>query len=338
MAWGMTTISKQAFVADLTAQNGTIDVDHLSSDLLRSMKDVGLVDDNGVSTQELTRIAGADGRIRGNAEMGALFDLVDSFDRSPATKSPSFSVAPEPGLDGQPTAPPSGVLHDALKDEVARNRTRAWYASPRATVAPEQAQKYVATDALTTEEGARKPPVDLRMTGMSQYTYAAKHGLDGDTACAVTAFAQANEHNAKKLGARAPKLEGPEQAIQVAYQEDANGRTVADGSQAARGREYIDKCLEKGLPAVVGVSYSHDNAQYNEGVTDHFITIDGRGHDEAGRAFYTYKDPGDGGRAGKLYVDQSTQQLFKEERIKDAGYVKDLEYQVTQVRTYSGVR
>lgn len=333
----MTTIAKTTFVTDMTAHNGTIDVDNLSSELLRGMKDVGLVDANGVSTKELSAIAGADGRIRGKAEMGALFDLVDSFDRGPATKSPSFSVAPEPGLDGQPTPPPSGVLNDALMREVERNRSRAWYASPRAMVAPEQPRKLLETNAAVVPEAARKPPVNLGMTGISQYDYASRHGLNGDTACAVTAFAQATEHNARKLGARAPKLEGADQAIQVAYAEDVNGRTVADGSQAARGREYIDKCLDRGLPAVVGVSYAHSHPEYNEGVTDHFVTIDGRGHDESGRAFYTYKDPGAAGRAGRLYVDGHSEQLFRE-GTSTTGYVEDLDYQVTQVRTYAGVR
>jgi len=333
----MPTINKTAFLAETTAQNGTIDVDHLSLDLLKSMKGAGLVDDNGVSTKELTAIAGADGRIRGTAEMGALFDLVDSFDRGPSAKSrTAFDVTPEPGLDGKPEAPPSGMLYDALKREIEMNRSKAWLASPRSTLAPQQERTTVAEAARVVPQDAQNP-VSLRMPGISQYDYASQHGLNGDTACAVTAFAQADQFNAKKLGGKAPRLEGGDQAIQVAYAEDENGRTVVDGAQAARGKAYIDKCLDRGLPAVVGVSYSHEHAQYNEGLTDHFVTVDGRGYDDAGRQFYTFKDPGAGGREGKLYVDKYQEQLFKEGDYKE-NYVENADYEVTQVRTYAGVR
>lgn len=333
------TIDKKTFVADLSAQNGTIDVDNLSLDLLKSMKDAGVVDDSGVSTAELSKIAGADGRIRGSAEMGALFDLVDSYDSAPTPKggAASFSVERVPGLFGQPELPPSGALYEALQREVQLNRSKAWYASPRSNVAPPQERLLASSDAAVVDPQQAKPPVALGVPGISQYDYASRNGLDGDKACAPTAIAQAQEYNTAKFGARAPHLEGPDQAIQVAYAEDETGNTVVDGNQAARGREYIDRCLDQGLPVVVGVSYSHRHPEYNEGLTDHFLTVDGRGYEADGRAFYTYKDPGAAGRSGKLYVDKSQEQLFKEGDYQ-THHVEDFDYELTQVRTYAEVR
>ncbi|MFO0727306.1 MAG: hypothetical protein U1E65_26235 [Myxococcota bacterium] len=331
------TITKQQFVATMTAENGTIDLDSPSLELLMAMKDAGAVDDSGVALGKLQEIAGADGRIHGAAEMGKLYGYVDSFDASPEGPNPArgFDPSPTPGLDGKPEFTGSAALYSGLMDEVSRNRSRAWLAKPGSSLAPPQPRLTVEGSAEVVAPEAQKKPIALNVPGINQFKYGADHGIDGATACFPTAVAQAEEYNRSKLGARAPRLEGADEAIRVAYAEDEDGRTAVDSGQSARAHQYIDKCLEKGLPAVVGVSYAHED--HNEKITDHFLTIDGRGYDEAGRAYYAYKDPGDGGRAGKLYLDKNDEQLFKEGSL-ESGYVRDLDYQVTQVRTYASVR
>ncbi len=140
---------------------------------------------------------------------------------------------------------------------------------------------------------------------------------------------------AQMQGKSAPKLNGPDQAIQIAHAEDEEGRLAVDPTQAQIGRAYIDKVLDQGHPALVGVSYS-DEAYNRDKMTDHFVTIYRRGYDESGRLFYEFKDPGAGGRTGRLYVDQATGKLFEEGDLK-AGYVENSDYEVTQVRTYKGI-
>jgi hypothetical protein len=68
-------------------------------------------------------------------------------------------------------------------------------------------------------------------------------------------------------------------------------------------------------------------------MTDHFITVDKRGYDDQNRLYYEYKDPGNGGRVGRLHVDELTGKLFKQGDGK-TDYVHSADYQVTQVRTY----
>lgn len=116
-------------------------------------------------------------------------------------------------------------------------------------------------------------------------------------------------------GRRAPALDVPAQRIQVALAETTSGRIEADTSAALRAREYIDRCLELGRPVLVGVStVSLAADRHNEGITEHFVTVSGRGVDDAGRAFYEFRDPGAGG---------------------GRGYAKDFLYEVSQVRAYA---
>jgi hypothetical protein len=80
------------------------------------------------------------------------------------------------------------------------------------------------------------------------------------------------------------------------------------------------------------VSYS-DQAYNIDKLTDHFVTIDKRGYDSQNRLYYEYKDPGHGGRVGRLYVDEDTGKLFKQGDHKGP-YVHNADFEVTQVRTY----
>ncbi len=121
-------------------------------------------------------------------------------------------------------------------------------------------------------------------------------------------------------GRRTPPLDVP-------LAETTSGRIEADTSAALRAREYIDRCLDAGRPVLVGVStVSLASERHNEGITEHFVTVSGRGVDDAGRA------------TGRFFVDPETGKLFKPGKdlaqLGGAGYAKDFLYEVSQVRAY----
>ncbi|MCB9234973.1 MAG: DUF4157 domain-containing protein [Bacteroidia bacterium] len=84
---------------------------------------------------------------------------------------------------------------------------------------------------------------------------------------------------------------------------DSNGRKIQtffeenkkDGeftNQVNLGLKYIDGQLKAGKAVFVGVDKDPDSTNnYNEGVTDHFVVIMGKGQDDAGW-YYRYFDPG----------------------------------------------
>ncbi len=300
--------------------HSVIDTNNLSADLKTKLKELN------VSEADLKAIAGADGQIKGS-EFKKLFALVDGFDGKTDKKARL--------IDGSGQATPTAQLNQALLDEVKANRAQAQYAKPGTTSAPKQTPLTVDTNALEVDAKDRLPEVNLGVKGQSQYDYAEKNGLDGDTACFPTAVSQCETYNKKEFGKAAPKLNGPDQTIQVAYAEDKKGRLAIDPTQAKIAREYIDKALDAGYPVLVGASYADKNYNHDK-MTDHFVSIDRRGYDDKGRLFYEYKDPGDGGRTGRLYVDKDTGKLFKEGDHK-TGFVSSADYEITQVRTYKGL-
>jgi hypothetical protein len=105
---------------------------------------------------------------------------------------------------------------------------------------------------------------------------------------------------------------GLQNRIQVATGEDGNGRASVDPAKAAEAQKFIDSQLEAGKPVTVGVTYKDDD--YNEGITDHFVVVTGKGVDEQGRVFYTYQDPGtqnaESGTNRRFYVDEATGNLY----------------------------
>jgi len=316
------SISRNTFVNEFTRQHGTIDLNNMSDDLKTALKDAGVTED------ELKKLAGPDGQIKGAGEFKKLFSVVDQFD---TTKTPnSFAPFEKPkGADPVPTA--SGKLYEALKNEVDKNRLEARYAQPGTKSAATQSQLTVDKNALSVPAGEQKAAVELKVKGKNQFDFE-----EGGKACFKAATFQCENHNAKVHGKKAPKLNGADQAIQVAYAEDKKGRLQVDPQQAKIAREYIDKSLDKGYPVLVGTSY--DDHSYNiDKMTDHFVTIDSRGYDDKGRLYYEFKDPGNGGRPGRFYVDKDTGKLFKEGTSKNPQYVSQADYEVTQVRTYSGI-
>jgi hypothetical protein len=296
---------------ELQAKHGVIDVNHLSEDIKQGLAKAGL----GVG--DLEKIAGPDGQIKGS-EFQKLYDIVERFD----SNGSGLSFVDKDAKTKDLTV--AGELHKALAAEVERNRGLAQYGAPG---------KSIPLQKRLTEADAYKPPagsvttVDLKMKGINQFDLE-----NGSTACYRAAYKQCTEYNNKTHKGAAPELSGPEGTIQVAYAEDKEGRVAVDKTQAKIGRDYIDKCLDAQLPVLVGVSYS-DESYNNDRMTDHFVSIYGRGVDASGRQYYDFKDPGDGGRTGRLYVDKDTGTLFKEGSLK-TGYVRDQDYQITQVRTY----
>jgi RHS repeat-associated protein len=78
-------------------------------------------------------------------------------------------------------------------------------------------------------------------------------------------------------------------AIQMTTENTArNGLNIAPN--ANQGLIAINQSLQNGVPIIVGVNHTFGN-NYNEGTTDHFIVIIGRGYDQ-GRLYYRFFDVG----------------------------------------------
>lgn len=319
-----TTLSRSQFVAQFTKKgtNSVIDTNHLSKELKEALAAHKLPE------QALQAIAGADGQIKGK-EFKQLFSVLDRFEASAGDKKLTVLDA-----TGQ-TA--SGSLNEAIKAEVARNALEARYAPPGKTAAPLQPRKTEA-DAVVPPEA--RAPISLKVTGKSQFTWGKENGFTEEQSghkCFDAALWQTNDFASRAFPKKTPQLNDADQAIQVAYREDENGRTQVDPTQAQLAHAYIDRALEKGLPVMVGVSYQ-DSGYNSDSITDHFVTISGRGTDALGREFYEFKDPGAGGRKGKFLVDKETGKLFREGPKGDAAnYVEESDYEVTQVRTWKGI-
>ena len=321
----MSTITRNQFINELSSKHGVIDVNNLSEGLKKSL------DANGISEKELRSIAGPDGQIKGKDEFKKLYKEVDKYeDGSPRSFETKMETC---GGNSLPTT--QGKLYDSFKKEVDQNRLQAKYGQPGIKSAKSQPQLTKA-DALTVPPGPdRKGHVILNVDHVNQFDLYADDEK-ASKACKEAAEKQLKDFN--KAQGKPSELNGPEQAIQVAYKEDKNGRLQTDPTQARVAREYIDKKLESGQPVLVGVS--HDKMGINKDkMTDHFVTIIGRGYDKDGRLYYQFRDPGTGESKslGKFYVDQNTGKLFKEgDGLRNPQYVRQMDYEVTQVRTYKG--
>ncbi len=108
----MTRISRDSFVDTMTSGEGGIDVGKLGAKSQEALADAGI--DGG----QLADIAGEDGVISGEDEMGKLFELVDTADHNG-----SYDSIATTNRDG--TATKSGALYTALKGELDRARMGA---------------------------------------------------------------------------------------------------------------------------------------------------------------------------------------------------------------------
>ncbi len=317
--------SHAAFATGLgvgTTKHPVIDTHNMSKGLTDAFKAAGI---------DPRTAAGVDGRIDSKADWQRLHGLLDAADGSADGKATSKTRDAAGGVVDSPIA----GLRSAIDGEVKSNAAKPEYMKPGSKPAPEQTPLDVSTDALKVAPGDQKPPVALNVPYKFQFDLYPGDDVKGGKACFEAATLQANTHNQSKFkAADRPKLAGGDEAIQVAYAEDADGRVAVDPNQAKVARAYIDEQLDKGRPLLVGVSYADDS--YNaDKMTDHFVTISGRGYDADGRLYYTYKDPGAGAayQDGRFYVDQATGKLFKQGDQK-GNYVQHSDYELTQVRTY----
>ncbi len=78
---------------------------------------------------------------------------------------------------------------------------------------------------------------------------------------------------------------------------------MVNDDQAQVAIAYIDSYLQRKIPVLVGVDHTYNRNLdtkvasktgngYNEGTTDHYITLSGIGKDEEGRKYYSFFDPG----------------------------------------------
>ncbi|HSE41577.1 MAG TPA: hypothetical protein VLH08_12520 [Acidobacteriota bacterium] len=106
----MSTITRNKLVNEFS--KGGINVNDMTAENKQKLKEAGL------SQATLEKIAGKDGRISGAKEFKKLFKAVDKFDHNGSRNS--FATH---NKDGEQTK--SGLIHEALKSEVDRNRAKA---------------------------------------------------------------------------------------------------------------------------------------------------------------------------------------------------------------------
>ena len=127
-----------------------------------------------------------------------------------------------------------------------------------------------------------------------------------------------------------------EQNKNLIHYEDVLGGVAANYS---RTLACIDRHLTSGRPIMIGVNHTLSQT-INEGATDHFMLITGKGYDEERQQYYyTYTDPGRSDvvngcnmENNKLYYNQDTNEFFDPE----AGW-ENKRFDVTQVRPNDGL-
>ena len=124
--------------------------------------------------------------------------------------------------------------------------------------------------------------------------------------------------------------------------EEKDGKLVKWGAFPYQNYENAIKCIDKHLnanrPIIVGVDYL-PKQDVNEGTTDHFVVITGRGFDsDAGKYYYTFMDNAtsyaDKGCSdtNRFYYTEGNNLSGKSVLIQD----KDVTYTVSQVRPNDG--
>ncbi len=128
-----------------------------------------------------------------------------------------------------------------------------------------------------------------------------------------------------------------------------NDEWLLPHSQQQMAIEYIDEKMSAGIPVVVGVDHTYNRLLsikaaspigngYNEGTTDHFVTLVGVGKDEQGRKFYTYFEVGTAQAAGYSAENKLVETSPGMFTRKEAGAWKNQEYHISTVLIYKGDR
>ncbi len=232
------------------------------------------------------------------------------------------------GTTAKPASANTGVVPPSVSGDSKPGRAEGTASKP-GTNGSKPTTEADRTDTQQVAGAKDKPSVHVKVPYYSQFENG--HGYTAsDTACFKAATAMARDSGATVLG--------PDRRIQVGKSENSVGALKVDSKKAAEGRKYIDQQLNAGKPVVVGVS--HKDANYNaDGLTDHFVTITGRGVDEKGRTYYTFHDPGttnaskgkDTNPNNRFYVDEKTGNMYRPGKAAN-GYVTDRHYDVAMVR------
>ena len=135
------------------------------------------------------------------------------------------------------------------------------------------------------------------------------------------------------------KVEHPSRSIRMTQVEDASGAIAGWKEDFGRGRNYIDACLDRGRPVIVGLSHANRGTNWRfDRATDHFVIIRARGVDDAGRLYYEFADPATSKaneKIGRFYVDSNSGMLFRPPMSKKRGSLYSRDWQVSQVRPYT---
>ncbi|MCI0447495.1 hypothetical protein L0152_30325 [bacterium] len=145
----MKEITDKKFM-ELSRNQGSIDVDHMSDDLKKSLASAGL------SEAELRKIADSDGKIT-DKEFQKLFQAVDRFDSNPSKAS--FDYYEKSSSSKSPVLSKSGQLYEAMSREVQRNRTTASY--PGSAIVPASKEPIVGRQIAIVTNGSKTEPVKV---------------------------------------------------------------------------------------------------------------------------------------------------------------------------------
>ncbi len=183
-----------------------------------------------------------------------------------------------------------------------------------------------------------KEHIDLRTTVKYETQYDSKWGNKAkqNTACLKACrliLENAGLH--KNSGANSGQFVVSKENRSSTNKKDQDKYIEVDSSVALTAINYIDRQLEARYPVVVGVDHTY-NYGYNEGTTDHFIVIIGRGCTENEAYYYFYEvatNTKDNNGEHKGKHDNNKLYVKDDNSLRGTPYYNDeKKYVVTQVR------
>ncbi len=170
-----------------------------------------------------------------------------------------------------------------------------------------------------------KKNIDLRdnVNWVSQFDSRFGSKKEQKVACCRASKATLSDYGIKNPGPNTTST-----VIQTARENDGALEITED---ARAGIDHINSELEAGNPVIVGVNHTLGNT-YNEGTTDHFVVIVGRGTDEGGNAFYNFYEVGTS-REGSGTSNKNRFTLNSDNSLTGSPeYSEKKRYTVSQVR------
>jgi putative peptidoglycan binding protein len=235
-------ITRQEFT-NLSRNGGYVDVDRMSPDLRRTFHDNGITDD------DLLRIAGQDRVIRGTDEFRCLFDRIDELDRDGSSRT----IATR-DRHGSPTT--SGRVFEALRAEVEANRDRARREGGARFAGDRLLGRVYAGTAtlhrgLEACEGTRRVQQALLDLGALSPDHPANGAYDEDTRAAVMRFQ-------REAGLVVDGLVGQETLSALA------SSAPSPGHRLERSAEYDRLYADGRLDVTIAVGFSEDGTHEDE--------------------------------------------------------------------------